>query len=308
MKKNRLAALGAMAAFLPGSTAVEGAGKGAPPQLTTIDDVVMYGIDADTSELLRYTFDTDEYVIIGVVEEANGNVVADLEGLAFIPHGPHKGMYGTANYDENRPTKLVKISALDATAWVYEADLGFEKGEGLVAVQDPDTYEWSLLGVTKHAGAGDRDHSLISIDPATGVGTLVMSTSERYVGLAQGPDGIVYTTDTDSNLWTIDVAAGTETLIGTVGDDEIEALEHAFGNVEPRIKVPLVGANVVPDSWTKDGILFGFSDDVLMIINPSNGAAVEWDCSLASGFDCEGLVFTTRQRDPFGPIVASAGD
>ncbi len=46
---------------------------------TAIEEVVMYGIDADTYELLRYTFDTDEYVSIGVVTDENGNVVVDVE-------------------------------------------------------------------------------------------------------------------------------------------------------------------------------------------------------------------------------------
>ena len=101
---------------------------------TAIEEVVMYGIDADTYELLRYTFANDEYVRIGVVTDQNGNVVLDMESLAFIPNGPDKGIYGTANWYESKPTRLVKINPLDATGYVYPNQIGFAKGEGLAAM------------------------------------------------------------------------------------------------------------------------------------------------------------------------------
>jgi hypothetical protein len=299
-------AAGAVAALTVRPTALNAAGEGDPPQLTDIDMVVMYGIDADTHELLRYNFETDEYISIGVVTDQNEDAVTDIEGLAMVPHGPNKGLYGTANFYETRPTKLVRINALDASAWVFEDDIGLEKVEGLVAVQDPDTYEWSLLGAHKEPNRG-----LVRIDPATGVGTSVMSTSVRYHGLAQAPDGTLYGSSRNpAELWTIDLDSGEENRVGAIGSyTKCEALEHAFGDTEPRIKVPLEGHEVVPDSWTQDGILFGFDDDAdaLLIINRANGATVEWVCSFRT-IDCEGLVFTTQHRDPFGPIVACAGD
>ncbi|MHC4591035.1 MAG: hypothetical protein ACYTAQ_17395, partial [Planctomycetota bacterium] len=84
---------------------------------------------------------------------------------------------------------------------------------------------------------------------------------------------------------------------------------YAFGDEECRIKIPLEAHDVVPDSWTMAGILFGFADDedALLIINAETAESVRWECSFRT-IDCEGLVFTTQQRDPFGPIVASAGD
>ncbi len=285
---------------------LRGAGGGDPPQLTQIEEVVMYGIDADTHELLRYSFGTDEFLRIGVVTDSNQDAITDIEGLALIPHGPHKGLYGTANFSLASPSRLVRINPLDATATVCPQDVGFDKVEGLVAAQDPATFEWSLLGAARQPQT-----SLITIDPVTGAGTLVMETANRYQGLALAPDGTLYGAVKDpAELWTIDLDSTTESLEGTIdGYTTVEALEYAFGDGEERIKVPLTGENVVPDSWTMAGILFGFADDedALLIINADNGNAVEWDCSFRT-IDCEGLVFTTDLRDPFGPIVASACD
>ncbi|MHC4966954.1 MAG: hypothetical protein ACYTGE_18885, partial [Planctomycetota bacterium] len=159
-------AAGAIVALTPRPSVLNAAGEGDPPELTDINMIIMYGIDADTYELLRYNFSTDEYVRIGVVTDQHGNVVTDVESLAMIPHGPDKGLYGTANYYEARPSKLVRINALDATAWVYPLDIGFDKVEGLVVVQDQVTYEWSLPAAHRKPDTG-----LITIDSTTGVGT-----------------------------------------------------------------------------------------------------------------------------------------
>ncbi|MHC4786953.1 MAG: hypothetical protein ACYTE6_13450 [Planctomycetota bacterium] len=299
-------AAGAIVALTPRPSVLNAAGEGDPPELTDINMIIMYGIDADTYELLRYNFSTDEYVRIGVVTDQHGNVVTDVESLAMIPHGPDKGLYGTANYYEARPSKLVRINALDATAWVYPLDIGFDKVEGLVAVQDQVTYEWNLLAAHRRPDTG-----LITIDSTTGVGAEVMPTAERYQGLAMAPDGTLYGSSKDpAALWKIDLATGDEDRVGDIGSyRKCEALEHAFGDTEPRIKVPLEAQDVVPDSWTQEGILFGFADDEdeFIIINSQTGHAVQWVCSFRT-IDCEGMVFTTQYRDPFGPILASAGD
>ena len=89
------------------------------------DALVVYAIDGDAYELVRYNFDTDIYVRVGVVTDQNGNVVTDIEGLAMIPHGPFKGLYGTATFYGILPPRLVKINALDATALLYPAVIGF---------------------------------------------------------------------------------------------------------------------------------------------------------------------------------------
>ncbi|MHC4421680.1 MAG: hypothetical protein ACYS1E_13920 [Planctomycetota bacterium] len=306
MKKSHWIVLGSVVCVSVGTAVLWGAGDGNPPHLTQIEEVIMYGVDADTHELLRYEFSTDAYIPIGVVKDQNDNPVTDIEALALIPQGQHKGLYGAANYYETRPTKLVKISGLDAKGTVFAANVGFDKVEGLVGVQDPDTLEWSLLAVAK-----EPDKSLIAIDPATGVGTLIMETDNRYKGLALDPNGTIYgVSDDPRRLWTIDPVDEVEELVGDIdGFTKIEALEYAFGDGDPRIKIPLVGHDVVPDSWTMDGVLFGFADDqdALLIMNAGTGEVVQWECSFQT-IDCEGLVFTTEMRDPWGPIVNTVGD
>jgi hypothetical protein len=305
MRNGRAIPLGVGLATLAVGTVLLGAGEGDPPQLTPIEEVVMYGIDADTFELLRYNFSTDEYVRIGVVKDEKDGVVRDVEGLALIPHGPHKGLYGSANFFLEEPSRLVKINGIDARASVCPAEIGWDKVEGLVAAQDPDTHEWSLLGV-----AADPDPSLITIDPATGEGTLVTETDNRYQGLAMEGERLFGTSRDPAWLYEIDLDSGEETLIGDLGGyRKVEALEYAFGDEESRIKIPLEGHVVVPDSWTMAGVLFGFADDedALLIMNAETAQSRRWECSFQT-IDCEGLAFTTKTRDPFGPIVADACD
>ncbi|MHC5006700.1 MAG: hypothetical protein ACYTGF_04990 [Planctomycetota bacterium] len=306
MRKSHWVVFGGVVCVSAGTAVLWGAGEGDPPHLTQIEEIIMYGVDADTHELLRYEFSTDAYTPIGVVKDQNENVVTDIEGLALIPQGPHKGLYGSANYYEQWPSKLVKINGLDAKGQVYPANIGFEKVEGLVAVQNPDTLDWSLLGVAKNPNP-----SLITIDPTTGTGSLIMETDNRYLGLAIKPDGTIYGVTKDpSRLLTIDRETGQESSVGELdGYSQVEALEYAFGDGDPRIKIAMVGHDVVPDSWTMSGVLFGFADDqdALLIINAQNGQSVRWECSFQT-VDCEGLVFTTQTSDPWGPIVATAGD
>jgi hypothetical protein len=302
--------LGALAALLPAAPTATAAGEGEPPELTPFEDVVMYAIDADTYELLRYTFDSDLLIRIGVVIDQNGVVVTDVEGLALIPSGPYKGVYGTANYYEDQPSKLVRISAFDASGWVYPADIGHEdKVEGLVSVRNPLTGDWSLLAAHKQPDPG-----LIKIDPATGAGTPIRQTSQRYQGLAISSTGKLYASTQDpAELWEIDLSRdedNDETLIGQMSDyTKCEALEWAFGDNEPRIKVPEEGHDVVPDSWTMNGILFGFDDDAdaFLIINADDGDAIRYECAFQT-IDCEGLVFTTRTRDTYGAVLADGCD
>ncbi len=306
MSKFKWIAAGVLLSALAGSAVLWGAGEGNPPHLTDIEEVIMYGVDADTYELLRYEFSTEAFTAIGIVKDQNDNVVPDVEALTLIPNGPHKGLYGAANYYEQQPTRLVKINGLDAKGVVASSPVGFDKVEGLVAVQDPDSSEWSLLAVAK-----EPQTRLISIDPATGVGTLIMETQNRYQGLAVDTEGLLYAvTQNPARLWTIDLDNLDEELVGDLsGYSKVEALEYAYGDNSPRIKIPLVGHDVVPDSWTMGGVLFGFSDDqdALLIIHATNADSVQWECSFQT-IDCEGLVFTTVIRDPYGPVVNTVGD
>ena len=156
-----------------------------------------------------------------------------------------------------------------------------------------------MAGLPAHLAHGDLigasgeplPSNLIVIDPASGVGTLVMPVGLKFEGLARGADGTLYAAE-NRRLWTIDPVAGTVSLIGEHAYQNVEALEYAFGDYDPQIEVP-----GVPDQWTADGVLFGFSDTSLLILNPATGEAVEYDCPVDTT-DCEGMVFLTEQSDP----------
>ncbi len=277
---------------------------------TDITELVMYGIDADTYELLRYTFHDDNYTRIGKVTDENDNVVEDVESLCYIPSGPYKGFYGGANFYEETPSRLVKINAMDARGVMLPQAVGFAKIEGMVAVLDGGTGEWFILATTQGEyyddGDTEGDPCLIRINPATGRGTKIRETAENFEGLAMGLDGTVLGTYEDE-LYEIDLASGNDNRTSSGHDlGKTEALEWAFGDAGA------LGINtdgLCPGSWTTNGILFGFSDDedALLIMDPDSGDAVKYPCSFAT-VDCEGLVFTTRIRDAFGEVVSEPCD
>ena len=284
----------------------------APKPDTTVNELFMYGIDADTFELLRYEMATDTFVSVGVVVDQNNYIVKDVEALAYVPAGPYKGFYGMTNYHDTKPTKMVMINALDATAWEYPDPVGFWKVVGLVAYEDPGTGEWSLLGTTKNTNQADLAAKLIEVDLETGVATQIMDLGIMMMaGLAIDARGKLYGVDrglnlagevpsgTQSDLYEIDPWASPQTLkhLGPLPWNKVEALEFAIGDFKAKIDASAIpGVNV---SWTTHGALLGFSDafDMLMIIDPKNGDAVPYPGTFNT-VDCEGLVFVTMRTDP----------
>ena len=275
------------------------------PPTTPVEEVVMYGVDDDTDQLLRYAFSAQEYLVIGQVRDQDGNLVDEIESLAYIPSGPDKGLYGVTNYDGNVATRLARINILDAKTTVYPVDTGFGNVEGMVAVREPATDKWVLYATNQanvpQGGGGKKN--LISIDPATGLGTLVMKLDRKFEGLAKGPDGTLYAAKGDE-LWMIDPLAGTNTRIGEHDYDDVEALEFAFGDNAPQIDVP-----GVPQEWTENGILFGASDEVnsILILNPATGEAMPFGMPFATP-DWEGMVFMTKLTDPYRVILEDVHD
>ncbi len=271
---------------------------------TELDEVVIYAVDSGDDGLLRYTFKDDKFIKIGKVRDQWGTVMEDLEALTFIPSGPHMGFYAGANYYETKPSRIIKINPLDASAVTLPSNVGYEKVEGLLAVKVGS--EWRLMGSTQKSG-----RALIWIDPVTGAGTLIKLCANNYDGLAMSPDGTLYgvTRTSPARLYRIDYEApfAADVLVGNMtGYSDVEALEWATGDNAAKIDC----TGVVPDpSWTANGILFSFADpqNALLIVNPATGAAIKYTSAFGS-VDCEGLVFTTLARDPYGAIVANPHD
>ncbi len=287
----------------------------APLPDTTVDELFMYGIDADTFELLRYEMATDTFASVGVVVDQNNNIVKDVEAMAFVPAGPNMGFYGTTNFSDNNPTKLIKINPLDATCTMYPDPVGFWKVAGLTPFKKANG-DWILLGTTKNTNQGDLQAKLIEIDPVTGLGIELMDLGIMLMtGLAFNDKGVLYGVDrglgmagevplnTASDLYIIhwQEPLGSQWLehVGTIPNwSKVEGLEFAFGDNMKPIDCASLPAPTNP-SWFKDGVLVGFTDgyDMLMIINPMNGDAIEYPGSFQT-LDCEGLVFVTMRTDP----------
>ena len=164
---------------------------------TTITDLVMYGVPQESQELFRYEFGTDTYSTIGVVTDQFGRTVVDLKGLAYIPSGPDKGLYG-ASEESPFMDHLVKIDGLTADATLYSQDWGAGKISGMVAYQSGGN--WYLL-------TADYGNDLYRIDPATGVGTFLCTLKNKYQGLAVDGNELVFGTTGDGAIWAIDLPA-----------------------------------------------------------------------------------------------------
>ena len=288
------------APVLAPSAVVEAAGGDEDPAGTTISEVVMYGVDDDTDGLLRYNFALDEFIVLGTILDQDGQIVDEIESLGYIPSGPHKGLYGVANDDDDDElARLVKINVLGASATVYAASTGFGNVEGMIVFWDPSSNEWVIYATQSGGGT----ENLIKIDPATGLGTLVMDLGQRFEGLALGPNNILYGAK-EQELWAIDLVGRTVTLIGSHSFAHVEALEFAHGDYDLAVHIP-----GIPDEWTANGVLFGFSDTAngVIILNPETAEAVQWESAINTT-DCEGMVFLTTMTDPWGPVVANPCD
>ena len=80
------------------------------------------------------------------------------------------------------------------------------------------------------------------------------------------------------------------------------------------LELPAERAGHRSAAWLTDAAngharVFGFDDDdnALMLMDPATGSSVEYSCSFST-VDCEGLIFTTKNKDPYGRIVATPCD
>lgn len=261
---------------------------------TDIHQVIMYGIDSDLDTLMRYTFDDDTFDVIGVVRDESGNQIDNTECLTYIPSGLAKGMYCLPR-DGALGGKLLEINMFDATASVVMDCGSFEDITAMTTVKVAG--EWRILAYDLN------DEELMYIDPWARTITPLFSINSQIEGIAVAHDGAIYA-NTDTHLYTIDLVAETITLVGAMGTTKMEALEFVFGDESARIDI--VG---IPSSWTANGALIGFDDDIdeIKIINPNTGEARGYLCSFAT-VDAEGLVALTWWQDPYREVLVPSGD
>ena len=275
-----------------------------------VTELVLYGIDADTHELLRYVFDTDTFTAIGVVLDQNGYAIDHPESMTYVPSGPHKGFYSspTGKDDTGGPKHvLCKIDGLTGDAYMYPtAPFPYRAIRGMTTVWDTDLGDWIMYGIAHNSG----DPKLVAFDPATGaqalISTIEYTLGSAYEGLATHP------TDPDKlyimtgwKLAELDIASG---AVNEMADhaawSRTEALELMVGDNGLAVTIPGVDPN-----WTQQGALFGFSDslDMMLIYDPGGSNFAEYTCSFVAR-DCEGLVFLTQTQDPYGEVTVDACD
>lgn len=292
-------------------------------QVSDVDDIIVYGINNDPPvELVRYVFGSDLLTTVGVVRDQFGAIPPEMEAFTYIPDGPHKGYYASSNYDAWTRSRLIKVNDFDASAYRYSNDVGFGFIVGMTAYQDADDGgKWKIYAThrgkirapadpsTPGFGSGLDLTNLISIDPATGIGTrlhpIIEAPATAYQGLALGPDMndpskmLLYgvTNIPKSMLRTIDPATGAEGIVGQMSASnlKLEALEWAFGDHPPGT-ITLPG---IDPSWTTYGVLFAFSDktDTFKVVNPATGEWAPYACAF-DVTDAEGLAFFTWRTDP----------
>ena len=296
------------AAAIAATLALNPVAQGGPA--TPVKELVLYGIDADSHELVRYAFETDTYSVIDEVVDQNGHTIDHPEAMTYIPSGPNSGFYASATGKDGTggPSNvLARIDGLTADAYMFSTPPFTYIGiRGMTTLWDPIAGDWVMLGIAHNAG----DAKLVRFDPATGEQFLVMDLDDgwgnpSFEGLSRHVDPDKLYVMTGWKLGLLDLTTG---VITDVADHSAyartESLEIAFGDSGPTIAVP-----GVPGGWTKDGALFGFSDssNEMLIYNPAGGFTLYTPCSFAS-LDCEGLVFMTEAQDPFGKITVNACD
>ena len=271
---------------------------------TPVSQLVMYGIDADTFEFLRYEFKSDTVTVIGPLVDQFGFVLDHPECLTYLPQGEDKGFYcvpaGKAGTGGAKH-RLARIDGMTGRVYMYPVGTGKGNIQGMVSIDTGSGWE---IYAYSH-GPGNK--ALITLDTTTGLGTQVMQVNNVYEGLAQSADGTIYGM-TLGGLWIIepdyDGVNGTETLVGAHGYPRTEALEFALGDGGPMVTIP-----GVPSTWSKNGALFSFADgsNQFLIVNPATGAARVFDCAFEM-IDCEGLVLMTELTDPYGKITVNPHD
>ena len=308
-RKTTIGAIATAVAF-----AVCPAVSGAPP--TDITELVLYGIDADTHELLRYVFGKDEFTRIGVVADQNGFAIDQPECLTYVPSGPDKGFYTSPMGKDGTggpKNVLAKINGMTGKAFMYSTPFTYTDLRGMVTIPD-GAGGWIIYAVAHN----NFDTKLVELNPADGSQTWVVdldanALADAAAGFSGEFEGLaVHPTDPDKlyimsgyKLAELDISSG---AVNEVADHQIwartESLELMTGDNGLAITVP--GVDV---SWTQEGALFAFSDnlDMMLIYDGGRSNFVEYSCSFVT-VDCEGLVFMTQSQDPFGMITVDAHD
>ncbi len=244
-----------------------------------------------------------------MVVDQNGYALDHPEGMTYYPVGPDKGFYcAPMGKDGTGGPKnvLAKIDPMTGKAFTYSTPLTYKGIRGMTTAYDPVAGEWTMYAIAVNGG----NPKLVKIDPATGVDTLVMDLptpagENNWEGLSLHPSFNMFYGITGAKLYEINLLTSAVTQKGNhAAWSRTEALEIVFGDDSNAITIP-----GVPPGWTNDGALFCFSDDKnqMLVYDPTSGSFAMYPCSFVT-VDCEGLVFFTKQTDPYRAVLADVYD
>jgi hypothetical protein len=264
---------------------------------TTDADLVAYAIDDESHELLRYAFADQSLRVVGVVRTSDGATLTEIEGMAIVPGGLHA--VAVWNHEGSSDARLVNINLLTAVATLLPCTIGFGGVEGLCAFEDVDS--WRVLAI--HTGSGESNRGLLEIDQQSGAGTLLMSVTRSYEGLARTDSGELLAA-TDERVYALDPGTGAETLVSGHGSARIESLEYVAGDWETAIEI-----DGVDTSWTEQGarIAFECAVDQLVVLQPNGGGTATIATPL-DGRSIRAMTVVTTKTDPASRIVISMRD
>lgn len=172
---------------------------------TCLGDLILYGMDQSTSQLITLDSSTGAGTAIG----ATG-----VNRIAGIAVGQDGTIYASADINQ----QLVTLNPSTGAATVVGAF-------GFAGVRD---LAFDNLG--QLYGFDDGNNQLIRIDTATGAGTAVSTVALTDVsGLAFDSSGILYASDfINGNLLTINPNTGAHVVVGAFGSGTNAILSLAF--------------------------------------------------------------------------------
>ena len=190
----------------------------------------LYGTDSSTWELVTIDTITGDTVVIG-------NMSIELPHASAIDLGD--GTLYVVGLDSAQDYQSLLYTVNKSSAWAtLVGPIGFR----YVGSLDFDPVSGFLYGAT---GGDAADGVLITIDPATGLGTFVANTIWTSA-MSFDFDGRLYAVDSgpypgnDSALYIIDVSDGTSSLIGSMEVDNVLGLVFGAG-----------GSPVVSGTWSQ---------------------------------------------------------
>ncbi len=149
------------------------------------DGQVMYAIERDSGELMRYHFDSQTLTNVGMI---SGPASASMTGIDASAHIPgHQNIYGFWTDPSDGQTKLLYIDCETAAASVLGAPLGAGVMTGATSVKTPeggwvfpnpdgsqpilDEFDHTIFAIHEveaQASSGDHDHAAGGCTPASG--------------------------------------------------------------------------------------------------------------------------------------------